>query len=115
MINLPHQEPIRFVKELIKKDINLATVTCSFPFPPTLSMICEASAQATAVFGNGDIKIGFLVSLKNVEQLEEFSKNEYLIDIEEFFNFGSMTEYKFELKDDSKVYAKGSLTIALQD
>ncbi|QKF83499.1 hypothetical protein [Halarcobacter ebronensis] len=117
MINLPHQEPIRFVKELLSKDENFLTATCIFPYIPTLAMVCEASAQATAGFDTDSkqAKIGFLVSLKEIEKLKEFDKKEYLVKIEKSFAFGQMQEYKFELKSDTDVYAKGFITISIQN
>lgn len=116
MINLPHQAPIKFVKELLEKNLKSATVTCSFPIKPTLPMVCEASAQGTIVFAKEDkLQKGFLISLKDVEQLESLDSNDYFIKIEESFNFGNMTEYYFELINDSKLYVKGSLTILIDD
>lgn len=116
MINLPHQAPIKFVKNILEKDLNSATVTCSFPTKPTLAMVCEASAQSTIVFSKGDKpQNGFLISLKNVEQLESLDSNDYIVKVEESFNFGNMTEYNFELADKSKLYVKGSLTILVDN
>lgn len=117
MINLPHQEPVKFVKELIKKDKNTLLVSCSFPYTPSLAMVCEAAAQSTAAFNedSNEAKIGFLVSLKEIEQLKEFNQKEYLVKIEKSFDFGQMQEYKFELKSDFDVYAKGFITISIQN
>ncbi|WP_428025203.1 hypothetical protein [Arcobacter sp.] len=117
MINLPHQKPIKFVKNIIKQKDNKAIISCSFPFLPTLSMICEASAQATIAFSptKEDIKIGFLISLKNIEQLQELTQNEYLIELEKSFTFGSMTEFSFKLLNDNQLFAQGELTIALEN
>lgn len=117
MISLPHQEAIKFVKEIIQENEKFKIVSCSFPIIPTLAMTCEASAQATVAFAQDedDKKVGFLISLKNVELLNELTKKEYLIKVEPSFIFEKMTEYKFELYAEEKIYVKGTLTIALQD
>ncbi len=51
-----------------KKDADYIFVSCSFPYLPTLPMICEAAAQSSIVFSqNEKPQIGFLLSLKDVE------------------------------------------------
>ncbi len=116
MINLPHKEPIRFVKDIISKEKEKVRVSCSFPFLPSLPMICEAAAQGSAAFGDESeaVKIGFLASLKNVEQYENLDKKNYFIDIQVVFNFGSMIEYSFSLVSLDTIYVKGNFIIALQ-
>lgn len=116
MIKVPHEKPIRFVNQLINKDENTILVDVTFPFKPTLAMVCEASAQGCAGFAPQDeeAKIGFLVSLKNVELLNELLETDYFIRIKKSFDFGLMTEYIFELENSNTIYAKGTLTIAMQ-
>ena len=115
-MNLPHQAPIRFAKEIIEKGENFFIIKCSFPYIPTLPMISEAAAQSSAAFAqdNKEPIIGFLVSLKNIEKISEFTKEDYQIIISKSFNFGNMTEYKFEVSDEYTIYAKGELTIAFK-
>lgn len=117
MIKLPHGEKIRFVKDIVERDENKILLNCVFPYEPTLSMVCEASAQGCAAFSTEEIKpkIGFLVSMKNVKKLNTFSKKEYLIEIEKNFTFNNMSEYQFTLKDSNIIYSKGTLTIAIQE
>lgn len=113
---LPHQAPIRFAQEIIKKSEDFIFVSCSFPFIPTLSMVSEAAAQSSAAFAQSDKPIiGFLISLKDIEQIDEFTQIKYEIKIKKNISFGSMTEFSFELLNNDKIYAKGFLTIALQD
>ncbi len=116
-MNLPHQAPIRFAQEILEKNEDFCIVKCSFPYIPTLPMVSEAAAQSSAAFAEDKNEpiIGFLISLKNIKKLSELNKIEYQIKISKSFNFGSMTEYKFELFDEKKTYAKGELTIALKD
>ena len=113
---LPHQAPIRFAQEIIEKNEEFIIVSCLFPFNPTLSMISEAAAQSSAAFAQGDKPlIGFLISLKNIEQITEFTEVEYKVKIKKEISFASMTEFSFELINNNKIYARGFLTIALQD
>lgn len=113
---LPHQEPIRFAQQIIEIEDDFRVVSCKFPFIPTLSMISEAAAQSSAAFAQGEVPvIGFLISLKNIEEICKFDKNEYEIKIKKDISFGAMTEFSFELIDNTEICAKGSLTIALQD
>ena len=113
---LPHQSPIRFAQEIIEKNEDFILVSCFFPFIPTLSMVSEAAAQSSAAFAQGDKPIiGFLISLKNIEQINEFTQTKYEIKIKKNISFGSMTEFSFELLNNDEIYAEGFLTIALQD
>ena len=116
-MHLPHQEPIRFAKEVLKIDGEYAFVSCIFPYSPTLAMVCEAAAQSSAAFAqdNKNITMGFLVSLKDIELINELIHNEYVIKIKTEMVFGSMSEFKFELFKDSTIYVTGNLVIALQD
>lgn len=116
-MNLPHQEPIRFAKELLQIDNEYAFVSCSFSTTPTLAMVCEAAAQSSAAFAqeNQKVTMGFLVSLKEIELLNELIHSDYIIKIKRETIFGSMSEFKFELIKDSTIYVTGYLVIALQD
>lgn len=113
-MNLPHLEPIKFAKEIIEKRENYNIIFCSFPYPPSLAMVCEAAAQSSASFSlEKKIKEGFLVSLKNIELFDTLEDLDYEIKIEKSFTFGMMSEFKFQLNKESKVVANGTLTIAL--
>lgn len=113
---LPHQEPIRFAQKILDKNEEFITVSCLFPYKPSLAMISEAAAQSSAAFAQGNKPlIGFLISLKNIEQITEFLKIEYEVRIKKEVSFGSMTEFSFEFLDNDKLCARGFLTIALQD
>ena len=114
---LPHQAPIRFAQNIIELNDDFALVRCEFPCIPTLSMVSESAAQSSAAFAQNSEKpiIGFLISLKGIQQVGEFLYTEYLIKIKKEITFGSMTEFSFELISNSTIFAKGSLTIALQN
>lgn len=117
-MQLPHTEPIRFAFDIKSVDEENSIVSCKFPYAPTLPMLCEAAAQSSASFASKDEKpkMGFLISLKNIEQIEETKDLEYLINITKGLNFGSMTEFLFQVEnEEEKIFAKGALTVAIQD
>ena len=116
-MNLPHQKPIRFAKSILKNEADYKIVSCVFPSIPTLAMVSEAAAQSSASYAqdNDAVKMGFLISLKNITLLKNLEECEYEIKIEKSFNFGIMTEFTFELMKDNHVYVSGSLTVAIPD
>lgn len=118
-MKLPHQEPIRFAQEVLEENEDYKIISCVFPYIPTLPMVSEAAAQSSASFAHdensSEPKIGFLISLKNIEELISLDDKEYKIKIEKSFNFGAMTEFVFELIKDGKVFVRGNLTIAIAD
>ena len=116
-MNLPHQEPIRFANEVLSSSNNKIIVSCKFPFSPTLAMACESAAQSSAGFAEetNDPQIGFLVSLKDILLIEDMNFTEAIIEIERTFDFGSMSEYSFELKNNNITYVSGKITIALDN
>ncbi|AXK49060.1 hypothetical protein CRU87_06900 [Aliarcobacter trophiarum LMG 25534] len=116
MNRLPHQKPIRFVNEILKKEGDFIYLSCSFPFYPTLAMVCEAAAQSSVAFSKEEgSKIGFLLSLKDIELLKECNNLEFEIRIKKDTSFDSLNEFSFELLKGSFIYAKGSFIVKLQD
>ena len=115
-MKLPHQEPIRFVKELLEIDAEYAFVSCIFPHLPTLAMVCEAAAQSSIVFSqNEKPQIGFLLSLKDVELLKDCDILEFQIKIKKDTSFDLLNEFSFELINQNDIYAKGTFIVKLQD
>ena len=73
-MNLPHLAPILFAKEVLESNEKEVLVQCSFPYSPSLVMLCEAAAQRSAAFiekKQEDPQIGYLVSLKDISQIKE--------------------------------------------
>ena len=116
-MNLPHQEPIRFAQNITKNEEEYKVVTCTFPYIPTLAMVSEAAAQSSASFAqdNDEVKVGFLISLKNIIKIKELEDCDYEIKIEKSFSFGSMTEFSFELIKNHQTFVTGSLTVTIPD
>lgn len=117
-MNIPHQEPIKFVKEILKLDSRHAIISCEFPYYPTLAMICEAAAQSSIAFSQDFTKesqVGFLASLKDIEVVHELISTKYTIKVEKRTSIGFFSEYYFELLDSVTVISKGNFVIALKN
>lgn len=113
MINIPHQRPIRFVEKIIELNGDTALVACSFPSTPTLAMICEAAAQSSGAFSK-ETKIGYLLSLKECEILQEPTKLDYVLKTTKILEFDDMYEFSFELYDKNPI-ARGSFVVKIQN
>ncbi len=115
-MNLPHGEAIRFAKEVIKIEINSATVLCDFREIPTLPMFIEAAAQSTAAFAPSDkTLIGFLVMSREVKLLAPIHEKDYHFKITREAEIGTMKKFFFEAFDrrENVKYVSGSLTIVV--
>ncbi len=115
MKNLPHQKPIRFIEEIIKKDGDFFYISCTFAHHPTLPMICEAAAQSSIAFAQDEKpQIGFLLTLKDIELLKECDTLEFDIKIKKDTSFNDLNEFSFELMSQNDTYAKGSFIVKLE-
>lgn len=116
MINLPHQKPVRFVNNIIDVEDDIALISCSFPTIPTLAMISEAAAQSSIAFSKDkEEKIGFLITLKEIELLNDVMSLDYKIKIKKEISLGSLNEFSFELINDNKIYAIGNFVVKLEE
>ena len=113
-LHLPHQDPIKFAKYAMFKDDKEALVKIEFDSIPTLPMIIEAAAQASAAFGNEDVSLGFLVSLKNIKLLQTPESLQYNVKIINEHNMGAMTYFSFEFLQGETLIATGSFIIAVE-
>ncbi len=117
-MNLPHGETLRFAKEVIRKELNTATVLCEFSETPTLPMFIEAAAQASAAFAPSDeTLIGFLVMCREVKLLAPPQEKSYHFKITREAEIGTMKKFLFEAFDrhEDVKYVSGSLTIVIED
>lgn len=112
-LNLPHQDPIRFAKYIISKESNRARVKIEFDEIPSLAMMIEAAAQSSAAIGEGDAKMGFLVSLKNVKLLQTPLKKSLEVEIVNEHNMENMKMMNFDIFDDETKVSTGSFMIAI--
>lgn len=79
-------------------------------------MVCEAAAQSSVAFSKEeDSKIGFLLSLRDVELLKDCDTLEFEIKIKKETSFDSLNEFSFALMNQNDIYAKGSFVVKLQD
>ena len=114
-MNLPHQAPLIFAKNIVSKEENIVKVFCDFDQVPTLSMFIEASAQSSSAFNNEDdeVKIGFLTMVKNIELLNEIQNSIFLIEVTKKIEMDNIKQFTFEAFDndtDIKVVV-GSFTV----
>lgn len=120
-MNLPHGEALRFAKEVIRRDMDTATVLCEFREIPTLPMFIEAAAQSSAAFApsapSDEVLIGFLVMSREVKLLAPLQEKCYHFKITREVEIGTMKKFFFEAfdKQESIKYVSGSLTIVTQE
>ena len=113
-LNLPHKAPIRFAQYAISKEGDTHRVKVKFDTIPTLAMIVEAAAQSSAAFDDGNSKMGFLVTLKNIKLLQKPMVREYEVDVTSGAQVDALTYFTFETYDADILVAKGTFIIALQ-
>jgi hypothetical protein len=93
-MNLPHLPPLLFAKEVTKKEQNTLHVKCEFPYSPTLPMLLEAAAQASAGFSD-EVKAGFLVAASNIVLEKKVDKTELIIKVEKEMDIANMAVFSF--------------------
>ena len=115
-MNIPHLMPIEFAKEALSVTQNEVRVKCIFEQEPTLAMFLEAAAQSSAAFAQDSSKIGFLISLKDVDLLKTSTSLEYIIKVKKIVQIGAINEFSFEVftLNENKKIAKGNFTIMIQ-
>ena len=117
-MSIPHQEPIKFAKELIEANEEFVKVKCSFKTLPSLAMIFEAAAQSSAGFSQEEkAKIGFLVSLKGVKLNKKLDTLDYIIKVDKNLELGTVCEFSFTVynMEENINYANGTLTVMIQE
>ena len=111
-LNLLHIAPIRFAREILCKEETKARVSLVYEQFPSLGMMIEGAAQASASFGDDSTQGGFLVSLKNVKLLEKPESIFLEIELLKEHDLGSMTYFNFVIFEETKELVKGSFVIA---
>lgn len=114
-MNLPHLPPIRFAQKVLSVNEKQVKVECEFPSRPTLAMYLEAAAQSSAGFKNDDEpKIGFVVTLKEIELLQESASLKCVIEVQKEMELGAVCEFSFNVYDANEVcLAKGIFTVMI--
>lgn len=113
-LKLPHKTPVIFAKDILSKNNSTAIVRVEFDYLPSLAMIVEASAQSSAAFSNQEGELAFLISVKDIKQIEEFTELEYNIKITCVQQLGVFKSFEFVVIHNSKLFADGTFTLALQ-
>ncbi len=116
-MNLPHLAPLLYAKEVLSKENEIASVLCDFDTVPTLSMFVEAAAQSSAAFSKDeDIKIGFLILVKNVKLIDKLDETKYIFNLTSEVELNNMKQFSFEAfsKENNKLVVAGEFTISIQ-
>ena len=111
-LSLPHLAPIRFAQTVLSSDDNTARVTLAFDELPSLGMMVEAAAQASASFSDGSKMGGFLVSLKNIKLLAKPTILFLEVSLVKEHDLGSMSLFGFVVWEGTKELVNGSFVIA---
>ena len=113
-LNLPHKDPIKFAKYVVSSEGDTNRVRIKFDTIPSLAMLVEASAQSSASFGEGNTKMGYLVTLKNIKLLATPQSLEYDVEVTSGHSVDALTYFSFEVLDVKTPIASGIFIIALQ-
>lgn len=113
-IKLPHRLPIKFAKYVLKKEEKYADVLIEFEQIPSLPMLVEAAAQSSASFRVNDKENAFLVSLKGIKLLQKPTKMQLTAHVTDEHRLDVMRYVGFEILEDAKTIATGTLVIAVQ-
>ena len=114
-MTIPHLPPVRFAQSIIASEEKVVRVACEFPSTPTLPMIFEAAAQSSAAFSqDGEAKIGFLVSVKDVVSNQSATSTQLELEVEKQVEFGAICEFSFKAYEKENLIATGSLTVMIQ-
>jgi len=111
-LSLPHLSPLRFAQNIFSLDDTKARVYLNFQQLPSLGMMIESSAQASAAFSDENAKGGFLVSLKNVKLLSKAKSMSLEVSLTKEADFGSMSSFFFVVYEGTKELVNGSFVIA---
>ncbi|MEA1917701.1 MAG: hypothetical protein U9N42_09310 [Campylobacterota bacterium] len=109
--NLPHKKPVRFAQAIIEKDENSALVRVEFETTPSLAMVVESAAQSVGAFGDGGVKVGYLVSMSKVELLSKLHSLHYDMKIEKEHTFDSLNYINFKLYEEKEIVATGTFVL----
>ena len=118
-MKLPHLAPLIFAKEIITKDEENSIVLCEFEEIPTLTTFIEASAQSSSSFvEQTKPKLGFLATLKNIEQHKEFDSLQYHIHLKIEAQIAEFKQIPFDvynLTNNTESYISGNFSAIIKD
>ena len=118
-MKLPHLEPLIFAKKIIQKDDKGSIVLCEFKEIPTLTTFIEASAQSSSSFvEQTQPKLGFLATIKNIEQHKEFDSLQYHVHLKieaEIAEFKQIHFEVFNLSNNQESYISGNFSVIIKD
>jgi len=118
-MKLPHLDPLIFAKKIVQKDENSSVVFCEFKELPKLTTFIEATAQSSSSFvDQTKPKLGFLATIKNIEQHKVFDSLEYHIHLTLEAKIAEFQQFHFEvfnLSDTSESYISGNFSVIIKE
>ena len=114
-VQLPHLAPLRFLKKILSHNEKEARTLVSFDEIPSLAMLIESAAQSSSALNSTQkVKNAFLVSIKDIQLLQEPQKPIFEVLVKNKYTLENMKLIDFEIFEDLKVIANGSLTLAIE-
>jgi len=118
-MKLPHLEPLIFAKKVVQRDENSSIVFCEFKEIPTLTTFIEAAAQSSSSFvDQTKPMLGFLATIKNIEQHQKFDCLKYHIHLRIEAQIAEFQQFYFEvfnLSDTNKLYISGNFSVIIKE
>lgn len=113
-VNLPHLKPLRFLKEIVDKNLDIAKTRVEFDSVPSLAMLVEAAAQSASALGDGKTKTAYLAALKNIKLLCPLNEKNFEIEVQNQHSLENMKLISFSVFEKKVTVASGSFTIAIE-
>ncbi len=118
-MKLPHLEPLIFAKKIVEKNENNTIVLCEFQEIPTFTTFIEAAAQSSSSFVDQEKpKLGFLATVKNIEQHKEFDQLQYHIHLKLEAQIAEFKQFYFEvfkLNNNTEAYISGNFSVIIKE
>jgi hypothetical protein len=114
--SIPHLAPVKFVKSLIYADFEKASVLIEFDYIPSLPMLIESAAQSSSgiLNDNKDIRIGYLVTLRNIKLLHNIESKELIVEVSLDYKIEDYKYLSFDIIQNEIIIAQGSFSLALK-
>lgn len=110
-MNIPHQPPIKYAAEVLERTDAWVRVLCEFPEPPTLPMMIEAAAQASAGLNPEVLTIGYLTLVQESELVQKTVGSSLVVKVQALNNLGKIKAFAFAFYEAETLIAKGSITL----
>ena len=112
---LPHKEPIRFIKEVVKNGRDDAISMIEFNEKPTLSAVVESAAQ-NVIFITSLYRLyngGVLTGIKNVVFHKPLERGSYRVESKISTQLENFCLFSFEIFKDELLMASGEFNVVM--